>query len=260
MIACFQGEARRACLRIPGRRLGDRPCSFLRRARTDTARPCSESRPCARRCAGAHADMSRRAGSQRCLGRAQFADALFERGGRMIAADGGRAFEDLGAVLALHPDRRVRGLVLRLRDDGANTFAFEAGIAVVRGEQPCFEPARTPERDAQRGELAEMRRSFDRAAFEAELLRGRVIVDRGVTSYFCVASICRGERSGPISSCRRCPRAAYRTAVASRLASSALDLAEVGRATFGERAEGFGGFGSACRRAPKISPSRAMTA
>ena len=112
--------------------------------------------------------------------RLQFAEPLVKRSLGAVAADRGSAAQDLGAVALGHADRD--GLLTRLRflDAGPHLLALEGRIAVVRGQAAGLEPGVAPDPLAQRHELAEMGRAFDRAALEAELLSGRIVVDRGV--------------------------------------------------------------------------------
>ena len=50
----------------------------------------------------------------------------------------------------------------------------------MRRQAAGLEPGLAPDPLAQRRELAEMGRPLDGAALKAELLRGRIVVDRGV--------------------------------------------------------------------------------
>ena len=65
-------------------------------------------------------------------------------------------------------------------DSIACTSSPSKSVAVMRGQATALEPGLSPQPRAQRCELAEMRRAFDGAALEAELLRGGIVVDRGV--------------------------------------------------------------------------------
>jgi hypothetical protein len=122
------------------------------------------------------------------LRRSQLADALLERRWRIAAAHRSGAAQDLGAVLALHADRRMRAAILRFGYERPDLVALETRVAIVRGERALREPLRPPERDTQRRELAEVRRPLDRAALEAEFLGGLVVVDRSV-----IVVLLRGE-------------------------------------------------------------------
>ncbi len=51
---------------------------------------------------------------------------------------------------------------------------------VMRGNASSLEPGLAPHARAQRRELAEMRRPFDRPSLEAEFLRRRIVMNRGV--------------------------------------------------------------------------------
>ena len=103
-----------------------------------------------------------------------------KRGFRPIAADGSGAAQDLGAVALGHADRADRLARLRLFDIGLDFLALEGGVAVMRRQASGLEPGLAPDPLAQRRELAEMGRALDGAALKAELLRGRIVVDRGV--------------------------------------------------------------------------------
>ena len=50
----------------------------------------------------------------------------------------------------------------------------------MRGNASSLEPGLAPHARAQRRELAEMRRPFDRPSLEAEFLRRRIVMNRGV--------------------------------------------------------------------------------
>ena len=50
----------------------------------------------------------------------------------------------------------------------------------MRGNASGLEPGLAPHARAQRRELAEMRRPFDRPSLEAEFLRRRIVMNRGV--------------------------------------------------------------------------------
>jgi hypothetical protein len=59
-------------------------------------------------------------------------------------------------------------------------FSLEGGIAVMRGNTSGLEPGISPQAHAQRSELAEMRRPFDRPSLKSQLLRRRIVVNGGV--------------------------------------------------------------------------------
>ena len=77
-------------------------------------------------------------------------------------------------------DRGRASAGVRICQDRPHLLAFEHGISVVRGNVSGLEPSLSPQPLAQRRELAEVRRPFDRAALETEFLRGRVVVNRRV--------------------------------------------------------------------------------
>src|SRR4029079_18659492 len=106
---------------------------------------------------GAHAH-AHIAQNHRGLRRSQLADALLERRWRIAAAHRSGAAQDLGAVLALHADRRMRAAILRFGYERPDLVALETRVAIVRGERALREPLRPPERDTQRRELADVRR------------------------------------------------------------------------------------------------------
>ena len=97
-----------------------------------------------------------------------------------LAADRRRAAQDLGAVALGHADRADALARLRHLDVGLHFLALEYGVAVMRRQAAGLEPCLAPDALAQRRELAEMGRAFDGAALEPELLRGRIVVDRGM--------------------------------------------------------------------------------
>src|SRR5262249_17916620 len=84
------------------------------------------------------------------------------------------------AVLARHANSANVLARLRHLDACLHLLALEHGIAVVRGEAAGFEPLPAEGALAKRPELAEMGGAFDGAALEAELLRGRIVMDRGM--------------------------------------------------------------------------------
>ena len=178
MIASFQGELAAPSAVYQGEGLGDYLQLLRERERVQRTHVLIR-RPCARGCVWCAAQ-AHVAQDHRRLGRTQLADALLQSRRRIVAADRRCATQDFRAVFALHADGRVRRVVRRLRDERTHFLAFEAGIAVVRGERALRQPLRSPQRDAQRSELAEVRGPLDRAALEAEFLRGLVVVDRGV--------------------------------------------------------------------------------
>ena len=102
-----------------------------------------------------------------------------KRGCRHIA-DGSGAAQNLGAVAPGHADRADRLARLRLFDIGLYLLALEGGVAVMRRQASGLEPGLAPDPLAQRRELAEMGRALDGAALKAQLLRGCIVVDRGV--------------------------------------------------------------------------------
>jgi len=67
----------------------------------------------------------------------------------------------------------------------------------MRGNASGLEPGLAPHARAQRRELAEMRRPFDRPSLEAEFLRRRIVMNRGVGVIDLALSIWCGWRHGP---------------------------------------------------------------
>ena len=112
------------------------------------------------------------------LRRSEFRNPELERSGWIVSAHRCGSAENFDAVLAQHPDCGRGRFAGGFREVGADLLALEARVAVVRGQAPLGQPSRPPQRDAQRSELAEVRRTFNRAALEAELLRRRVVMDR----------------------------------------------------------------------------------
>jgi hypothetical protein len=96
--------------------------------------------------------------------RRQAVQAHIERRGRKVGADRCRAPQDLIAIGAQHPDVRLNAAIFRTPHEGFYFLAFVHRRPVVRRDTAAAQPQRTPERESERCELAEVRGSFDRCA------------------------------------------------------------------------------------------------
>ncbi len=116
----------------------------------------------------------------------QFGHAFVQQALARGGIDAGAGLQDRRAVCLFGPAAHAGLTRSGALNKGAYLFAFDHHVLEVRGKAAALKPGLAPDLDQQRGELAEVGGTFDRAGAKAQFLGHAVVVNRRVTAVLLV--------------------------------------------------------------------------